>query len=137
MFDQLETSVIFHEENKAEMKGSLHHLTRGLVVFELPPTEIVLRTSMSLPNFRINLGGACFYSGRAVVHRLIETGSGILCEATLDETCLGVDSKTDRDLGRPLDFRLFVQQWQRHCKIEPELKVLIADMQSFLAELRL
>src|SRR2546428_572150 len=80
MSDQLETFVTFGEDDRRKVTGSVHRFAKGLIVFELPHSGAVLRASAILPNFSITIYGRGVYSGKAVVHGLIETGKGVICE---------------------------------------------------------
>jgi extracellular factor (EF) 3-hydroxypalmitic acid methyl ester biosynthesis protein len=118
----------------------LVHLTRYLAVFEIYNPDLALRTSEALRDFKVVLNGRAVYSGRGVVGSLVNTGLILVCEATLDE-----HSWTDVELapGAPgkdklrSDFSEFIHKWQKQYLVSRDYKVVIADMQSFLADMRL
>jgi extracellular factor (EF) 3-hydroxypalmitic acid methyl ester biosynthesis protein len=93
-----------------------------------------------LEEFKIILQGKTIYSGRATVRNVLDAGSKVVCEATLREL-----DWTDLDSGLGLqregeiakEFKTFLNDWQKFCKVSPEFKVVIADMQTFLHHLQL
>ena len=42
-----------------------------------------------------------------------------------------------RQVGGRLAFGHFLDQWQKYCLVRPEFKVVVADMQTFLTDMRL
>jgi extracellular factor (EF) 3-hydroxypalmitic acid methyl ester biosynthesis protein len=122
----------------AEFRASVVRLTRHLVVFEVYNPALVFRLSEVVANFKLIISGRQAYSGRAVINNLINTGTLLVCEASLGEDWLDVDFFTPVGSGLKLQdqFRTFFQGWERYYKVIPEYKEIIADMQTFLMDLR-
>jgi len=120
-----------------ELHATLLRLTRFLAVFEIYNPGLVLRTSEVLSDFRIVVNDRPIYAGRAVVSNLVNAGAVLVCEATLEDFWLEPDFYANGDAGNQPRFSEFFQQWQRIYKVRPEFKVVVADMQSFLMDLRL
>lgn len=120
------------------LEASVSRLSRHMVVFEVNDFNCVLGTSEVLNEFTISLGDKTLYSGRAVVANLINTGAGFLCEATLDGIGLNLPALDASD-GAMLKraFSEFLANWGKNYRIDPDFKVLIADMTSYLTDLRL
>jgi extracellular factor (EF) 3-hydroxypalmitic acid methyl ester biosynthesis protein len=114
-------------------------LTRHLVVFELYSPQALLRMSEVLSDFRILTGDRPIYAGRAVVANLISLGTVMVCEATLEDSWVDVElfPMLEQHNGLPDGFKAFFEQWQKSYRIVPEYKVIVSDLQSFLADLRL
>lgn len=131
--------VVARNNQGMEIQGTLVRLTRYLAVFEFYHPTVVLRTSEALEDFRIVFAQRAIYSGRAVVSSLVGTGAATLCEATLDESCFTVACYSPSDGGLRLreSFKDFLDEWQKNYKVRPEFKVVVADMQTFLSDLRL
>jgi extracellular factor (EF) 3-hydroxypalmitic acid methyl ester biosynthesis protein len=131
--------VVCQNSHGAEVAGTLLRLTRYQVVFEIYTPDTVLRASEVLTGFKVTINDRPVYSGRAVVANLLNTGTGSVCEARLDEPWL--DAEANFPLQRPEQLRAgfdqFVRQWQRFYKIQPEYKSIVADVQTFLTDLRL
>jgi len=123
-----------------ELRANMVRMTRYLAVFEIFNPTLVLRTSEVINDFKIIVRDRTIYSGRAVVRSLMNTGLAAICEVTLNES-----SWSDVDVGSEMihnghfaqDFNTFMNDWQKLYKILPEFKVVIADMQSFLSDLKL
>ncbi|SRR5581483_4470822 len=134
-----ESSVTWRSSHNGEVHGRLVRLARHRVVFEVYGPSGLLRTSEVLSEFEIVLRERTIYSGRATVSSLVATELMEVCEASLNE-----GSWQDVDFTLALGrngkmramFNSFIQDWQKWYRIQPEYKVIIADMQSFLTDLR-
>ena len=122
-----------------ELRGNLLGLKRHLVTFELYSPQVVLQMSESLKEFKIILDNRAVYSGRAVISSLVHVGSNVVVEAMLDENCLdaGALCVVSDTAQLRAGFEHFIRDWGKSYRIEPEFKVLLADMHNFLSDLRL
>ncbi|HEY5042556.1 MAG TPA: class I SAM-dependent methyltransferase, partial [Verrucomicrobiae bacterium] len=96
--------------------------------------------SEALGLFKIILQEQTIYSGHAVVHNVMNAGTKIICEVALDESSwTPVTLATGTTLRQNLrdGFRKFVNEWQKSFLVVSEYKLVIADLQTFLADLRL
>src|SRR5581483_10119037 len=134
-----ETMIICRTNQGIEVRAGVLRLTRHQVVFEIPDPNLVMRTSEILDGFKIVLNDREVYSGRVVIANLVNTGTVIVCEAALKQA--GLDPTAVRPMSDPAQlqagFEEFLRDWGKSYKIRPDFKVLCADMQSFLADLRL
>ena len=131
--------VICQNSQGVEMRASLLRVTRYLAVFEVYNPSLVLQASEVLGNFKIIIHERTIYAGRAVVTTLVNAGTMLVCEAKLDESGFrlasfspGLDSVWVHE-----GFEAFLRHWQRLYKVLPGFKVVVADMQTFLTDLRL
>jgi len=123
----------------AEFRSPLVKLSPHRVVFETfhAPTEF--RTSLVLTDFKIVVDEKPVYQGRAVINSLINLGTGTICEATLDDSWVDSTAQLSafRVVGGKAAFGHFLDQWQKYYLVRPEFKVVVADMQTFLTDMRL
>jgi extracellular factor (EF) 3-hydroxypalmitic acid methyl ester biosynthesis protein len=132
--------VLAKTSQEVEIHATLLRLTRFVAAFEVYSPGVVLRTSEVLNPFRIVLRNRTIYSGRAVVRSLVNASMMTICEVTLDENSwsdLEFALEMLQDGRLRTEFRNFMREWQKLYRILPEFKVVIADMQSFMADLRL
>jgi extracellular factor (EF) 3-hydroxypalmitic acid methyl ester biosynthesis protein len=135
------TQVTFQTHEAVELRGTLVRTTRLASVFELYNPIVTPRVSEALEKFKIILQEQVIYSGRAVVHNVLDAGTKVVFEAALDEShWTGVDSgllamKHDGQIAN--EFKIFLGEWQKLYKVSAEFKVAIADMQTFLNDFRL
>jgi extracellular factor (EF) 3-hydroxypalmitic acid methyl ester biosynthesis protein len=127
--------VSYRNHQGAEERGTGLRLSRHAATFELCGSDAMLRVSELLPEFEIVWLDRAVYSGRAVVRNLINTGLVTVCEVTLEDGWKDVDVASPGTFGD--QFREFVDKWQRLYRVIPEYKVVIADLQTFLTDLRL
>lgn len=133
-----ECLVVCKSSQDIELRGSVLRLTRFSVAFEVYNPHAVLRTSEVLSDFRILVNDCTLYSGRAVVSSVVHTGAMLVCEAKLSESGLNLALLGGHSSARSLEgFRAFLGEWHNVYKVRPEFKVVIADMQTFLNDLRL
>jgi extracellular factor (EF) 3-hydroxypalmitic acid methyl ester biosynthesis protein len=135
-----DSQVTFETTEGLKLRGALNRVTRHSVVFELYSPVAPPRFSEALNEFKIFLQEREVYSGRAVVRNLVDAGNKIVCEATLNESdWVEVDFelllKNDAQISG--EFKTFLNEWQKLYKVSPEFKIVIADMQTFLHDLRL
>jgi extracellular factor (EF) 3-hydroxypalmitic acid methyl ester biosynthesis protein len=130
--------TVFRNSQGNEARGTLLRLTRYSVVFEVYNPYSIVQLSEVLSDFRIFMADRMVYSGRGVVSSLVNVGTMLVCEASLDECWLDVDIWSpinQRDKLRS-EFAEFMKEWQKIHAILPEFKVVVADMQSLLVDLR-
>ncbi len=134
-----DTLAVFRSSQGVEMRGNLLRFTRYLVVFEIYNPGGILQSSEVLSDFKIIWNDRTLYSGRAVVKEVMNTGLVTVCEATLGESWLDIDfmisSGTTDQLGA--QFQTFMAEWQKLYRVTPEYKVVIADLQTFLSDVRI
>lgn len=121
-----------------DIRSTPVRLTRFHVVFEVYNPYSILQLSEVLNDFRITIGERLVYHGRATVSNLVNAGIMLLCEATLDEAWLDVDlfspvSQRERLQG---ELEAFLAECNKTRLIEPGFKVVVADMQTWLTDLR-
>src|SRR5215475_11498928 len=113
-------------------------ITRDVVAFEVYNPYSILQLSEVLKEFRIIVNEQLIYSGRATVSNLVNTGSMLVCEATLDDDWLDVDLFDLVTQPRKLraDFIDFFNEWEKIHIILPQYKVVLADLQNYLMDLK-
>jgi extracellular factor (EF) 3-hydroxypalmitic acid methyl ester biosynthesis protein len=139
-FGVKESHVTFQTREGVELRGALSRVTRPAVVFELYNPGFTPRLSETLDQFKIIFQERTIYSGRAVVSNIVDAGAKTVCHATLEEshwTDLNFAPASQLDDQLAKEFKAFIHEWQQLYKVSPEFKVVIADMQTFLTDLRL
>lgn len=135
---QSKDTLVFGQTSQGvDIHATLVRLTRYTAVFEIYSSALVLRTSEVLENFKIIVRDTTVYSGRAIVRSLVNAGPTLVCEVKLNESSFSLPSFSSSTRGRREDFGEFLGQWQMIYKVMPEFKVVLADMQTFLSDLRL
>jgi extracellular factor (EF) 3-hydroxypalmitic acid methyl ester biosynthesis protein len=132
--------VAFRTADGVALRGVLVRMTRFAVFFELHNPSSVPQTSEVLTEFEIIFQGRIIYSGHAVIRGLVSTGVTVVCEATMaEESWAAMSSPASPHQQKLLldEFKAFLSGWQAVCKILPEFKIVVADMQAFLTDARL
>jgi extracellular factor (EF) 3-hydroxypalmitic acid methyl ester biosynthesis protein len=132
-----ENMVVCRTNQGVGVRGGISRLTRHAVTFEVFNPSFVLQTSEVLNEFSIILSDRQVYSGRAVIASVINTGTTVVCEATLDESSLDMTALRSGANDLRAGFEEFLRDWGKNYKVRPEFKVLLTDIQSFLMDLRL
>lgn len=139
LFGNRDILVNCRNSQGADVRGTPLRLTRYNALLEVYNPYSILQLSEVLGDFRITVGDRCVYSGRGVVSNLVNTGIMVLCEVTLDE-----EAWLDVDLFSPIsqpdrlrdEFQGFLVNWRKIQSISPDFKVVVADFQNLLTELR-
>jgi extracellular factor (EF) 3-hydroxypalmitic acid methyl ester biosynthesis protein len=133
-----ESLASFQTSQGVEVRASVLSLTRYAAAFEIYSPETVIRTSEVLEDLKIFINDEPAYAGRGVVRDIVNTGTVAVCSVVLDDFCF--DSNFFTSLGQPGElpkrFDELMLQWQKMCKVLPEFKVAVADIQTFLIDLR-
>lgn len=132
--------MTFRTDEGVELRGALSCVTHHAVVFELCNPSTTPKLSETLDQFKIIFREQAIYSGRAVVCNMMDTGTKVLCEATLNEshwTNLNFALASRQANGFTKEIKTFIHEWQKLYKVTPEFKIIIADMQIFFHDLRL
>jgi extracellular factor (EF) 3-hydroxypalmitic acid methyl ester biosynthesis protein len=121
------------------LEGLVRRVTRQIVVFTVCCSEERLRLSEALTDFNIMMQGRTVYSGRAIVGKLIDAGTALVCEANLEDGWRDVDlfGLLKQTKGLAKGFAEFFRQWEKGYKIVPAYKVAVSDLHSFLSDLRM
>lgn len=131
--------IVCRNSQGAEVRGTVHRLSRHLAVFEVYNPYSILQLSEVLTDFRVTVNDRMLYSGRAVITNLVNTGIMLILEVSLDdEAWIDVDvfSPFQNQERLVAEFTEFLQQTERTYKVQPDFKVVVADMQTLLTDLR-
>lgn len=131
--------VVCRNSQGVEVRGTLHRLTRYMAVFEVYNPYSIVQLSEVLRDFRIMMNDRVMYSGRATIANLVNTGIMLICEASLtDEGWLDVDVFSPHTQKRRVqtELREFLLESEKIHEVIPDVKVVVADIQSMLGDLR-
>ncbi|MGA4645103.1 class I SAM-dependent methyltransferase [Limisphaera sp. 4302-co] len=135
-----ESAVVFEAPLGARVAAHLRRLSWHSAAFEVPGSWPALRISERIPCVRIWAAGLQVYTGPGVVTALVDAGTGYVGELKLDPEALNraLVGHNGKLYSRALQtFDTFLKDWQAACRLLPEYKVAVADLHSFLSELRL
>ena len=134
------TLVLCQTSSGTDLRGVVAKLDRFVVMFEVPDSTSILLVSEVLPECKIVFHERTIYSGRATVRNLMNSGEILICEAALEESCwmdLQLDPALITNGLLHQKFSDFLQEWQKSYRVLPDYKTVVADMQTFLTDLRL
>ena len=134
-----ETIAFFKTADGVEQRGTPLRFTHQSIVFELynPGTPPPLSTVLA--PFQIAVQRRVLYAGRAVIHKVVESGTRFICEAELDETSwqdVDVNALLQGNNEVTAEFRRFTGGWQKFYKLSADFKSVVTDIQGFLHDLR-
>ena len=133
MNDTKETTVEFKTSEGVKSEGRLVRLGRFEVVFDVFGPENVLRTSEVLTQLKIVASGRVLYDGRATVSKQVTLPGGVTCQADLEDPGLHMPMLLAGAAG---GYEAFQRQCLMSYKILPEFKIVVADVEIFLSNLR-
>lgn len=139
VFNDAANLVKFLSNQGSEVRAAVLRLTPQSVSFELCTPDNILRLSEVLNEFKIFAGERPIYNGKAIVTNMVNAGTVMICETTLEKSLLDFNlfELDNPEKVLPPAFKDFICRWQKFYKILPEYKLVIADIQSLLHELRL
>jgi extracellular factor (EF) 3-hydroxypalmitic acid methyl ester biosynthesis protein len=134
-----DSTVVFSNSHESLIQARLLHFSHRLAIFETQSPDVIVQTSEVLLDFRILVNSRPIYSGRAIVTSSVTTGPTVICQASLEDAWL--DLEAFKLVLKPKQLRAgfdgFINSWQKVYQILPEYKIVIADIQTFLSDLRL
>lgn len=121
-----------------EIRANCLRLNRHQAVFEVYTPQIIVSASEVLNEFKIALDDRLVYGGRAVVSNVISTGTVLVCEVTLEESWMDVDPAALDGQRNQLtaNCEAFLRASSKALRALPEFKLVVAEMQMFLMDLR-
>lgn len=129
-----ESLVLFRNSQGVEARGTLVHITRNIVVFEVYNPYSIVQLSEVLQDLRILRGERTIYNGRAVVSNLLPTGLMVICSAALvDPWSELADLMPGQGLRAELE--RFIEEWTKVYTIEPKFRLAVGNLKSFLGEM--
>jgi extracellular factor (EF) 3-hydroxypalmitic acid methyl ester biosynthesis protein len=131
---RIESLVAFRNSQGVKANGTLVHLTRNVVVFEVYNPYSIVQLSEVLSDFRVMRGERVVYAGRTVVSNLVSTGLMLIVSATLvdpwtDLAGIAPGAELEREVYE------FVADWESSHDLEPQYQLCVTTIHSFLAEL--
>ncbi len=134
------TLVAGYTSDGTGIQARLLRITRHSATLQIENPQMVLRVSEIISDFKIIIRDQTLYSGRAVVRTIVNSGLALICELTLDESswrdvAISPDTIIDGKLRN--EFQTFLGEWQKLYRVVPEYKLVIADMQTFLSDMRM
>jgi len=134
--ENAEAEVVFPSVGGMTLRGRPLRMTRHEVVFELLNPLVTPQFSETLDAFKIVLQAQTSYSGRAVIRKVVNEGIKVICEAALDEAAWSESVFAGGQINRATlsqKFGEFIHGWQKNHLVNQDYKVVVADMQTFLA----
>lgn len=134
----LNTTVACKNSQGQQISANVLRLRRYSATFEVYNPFSLLQLSEVLHGFQIRLDDRVVYSGDAIVSNLVNTGILLICEVTLNDAWLDIDFLSDREGTLPLDrqFSSFLTEWKTANQVDPQFKMITADLQSLLVGLQ-
>lgn len=136
-----ESLIGFLNTEGLKLQGRPTNFSRQAAVFEVYGGEAGLRASAVLEHFEMCIHGQLLYAGRAVVNNVVNVNTKVICEVSLTEDHWQLDADEFVSFSQPekirAEFNVFLKDWQKFYRISREFKEVVADMQTFLYDLRL
>lgn len=132
----LNSLVIFKNSQGRDGRGTLIHITRTGIAFEVYNPYSVVQLSEVLPTVSIIRGERIIYKGRAVVSHILTTGLMVIVSATLVDPwsdLLGL--KSGEELRK--ESKRFIDDWISSNRIRPDYQLAVSSMRNFLGEISL
>jgi extracellular factor (EF) 3-hydroxypalmitic acid methyl ester biosynthesis protein len=131
--------VNFKTSHGIKGQGTVVRLSPQSVTFEVYGPETVLRLSELLSEFEIAADTQSIYSGKAVVSSVVNSGSAAVCEAAISGPFPGLNSPEfhNPEMICQSGFSGFMSRWQKYYHVSRDYKVVVADLHTFLSNLRL
>ena len=130
----IESLVLFQNSQQKEGRGTLMHITRSMVVFEVYNPYSIVQLSEVLPLLHILRGDRVIYKGRAVVSHILTTGLMTMVSASLLDTWSDLSGLKPGGALKTETLR-FIEDWTKGHHLRPGYKLITTTISNFLGEL--
>jgi len=130
----IDSIVLFRNSQGRDGRGTLMHITRSNVVFEIYNPYSIVQISEVLQTVKILRGDRMIYHGRAVVNNIVTTGLMIIASATLIDPWSDLEGLTPGK-GLRAETQRFVDDWKSSFHLRPEYQLVISTLRNFMGEL--
>ena len=133
-----ESFIVCRNSQGSVVRATVLRMTRHTVTFEVYNPYSILQNSEVLSDFKIFIGERLVYNGKAIVSGIVNTGLLLICEVNLDQAWIDVDIFSPLNLRQSLktEFEDFLKGWEKIHAVTAEFKIMIADAQIFLTDLK-
>jgi extracellular factor (EF) 3-hydroxypalmitic acid methyl ester biosynthesis protein len=130
----LDNLVLFRNSSGLDGRGTVLHVTRREVAFEVYNPYSIVQLSEVLHEFRVMREGRPIYQGRAVVTTLVPTGLVTIVSAALVDPWSDLHGVTSpADIHREID--RFIHGWEHSYRLRPSYQLAVSALASFLQDL--
>ncbi|MEM6822449.1 MAG: class I SAM-dependent methyltransferase [Verrucomicrobiota bacterium] len=130
---RIESIVVFANSQGETGRGTLIHITRRLIVFEIYNPYSLVQLSEVLNNVKVMRGERVIYNGRAVVSNFVNTGLMAIVSVTLVDGWADLAGLHPGE-GLREETSHFVTEWEASYDIEPNYQLIVNRIGSFLGE---
>ena len=132
-----ESRVICENSQGLKISGTIIHLGRDEVIFEVYSPAAVIQICEALREFKVQLQDRIAYAGRAVVKNLVQSELKFVCTVALDDSWQMQFTAAELQPGQMQGLlKEHLRQWQKLYLIRAEYKLHIADMETFFADVK-
>ena len=130
----IDSAVLFRNSQQAPGRGTLVHITRSLVVFEVYNPYSVVQLSEVLQSVRVVRGERTIYDGQAVVSSIVTTGLMVIVSATLLDPWDDLSGlMPGNGLGRETE--RFLDDWEAGNNLNSDFQLAVGRLRNFLLEI--
>ena len=126
--------VAFNNSQGLNCRGTLIHITRTTMVFEIYNPYSIVQLSEVLHGVQVLRGERTIYHGKAVVNHIVSTGLMMIISVTLLDPWNDL-SGLFPGKGLKDETSNFLNDWETSHKILPEYQLVVTTLGNFLGEL--
>lgn len=130
----IDSLIVFKNTQGLSGRGTLVHVTRSMVVFEVYNPYSIVQLSEVLQEVDIIRGERVIYRGRAVVSSIVTTGLMTIVSIVLTDSWSDLSDLEPGPLLEAEAFK-FIGDWDQGHRIEPAYQVAVSRLAGFLSEI--
>ena len=130
----IESAVFFRNSQGLGGRGTLVHITRTTIVFEVYNPYSIVQLSEVLTGMQVMRGERTIYNGRATVSNILRTGLMVIVSATLLDTWSDLAGLASGELLQ-IESERFVRDWEASHDLRPNYRLVVSRLRNFLGEL--
>ena len=132
----IDSIVVFQNSQGLASRGTLVHITRTKVVFEVYNPYSIVQLSEVLGGVKVLRGERTIYNGKAVVNNIVPTGLMVIISASLIDAWSDLSGLRTGE-GLKEETQRFVNDWEDSHVLRPSYQLIVGTIRNFLEELSL
>lgn len=130
----IDSTVAFSNSQNVKGRGTLVHITRKIVVFEVYNPYSLVQVSEALSNIKVMRGDRLVYDGTGTVTYIVTTGLMSIVTVALSDVWADLNGLMP-GAGLKIEAERFIKDWEVSHSLRSSYQLIVNDIAGFLGEL--
>ena len=127
----IDSTVAFSNSQNVKGRGTLVHITRKIVVFEVYNPYSLVQVSEALSNIKVIRGDRLVYNGTGTVTYIVTTGLMSIVTVALSDVWADLNGLMP-GAGLKIEAERFIKDWEVSHSLRSSYQLIVNDIAGFL-----